>query len=81
MMVASMRTFPMLLLLACAFTAHAGTMLEMQASGVDVRLRGISAVDVNTAWASGQKGTVLRTVDGGEQWQAVQVQRLLARLA
>ncbi len=40
----------------------------MQASGADVRLRGISAVDGRVAWASGQKGTVLRTVDGGTHW-------------
>jgi photosystem II stability/assembly factor-like uncharacterized protein len=39
-----------------------------------VRLRGISAVDANTAWASGQKGTVLRTVDGGVHWQVMHVQ-------
>ncbi len=60
-------------LLACACTAQAGTVLQMQDSGVDVRLRGISAVDANIAWASGQKGTVLRTVDGGVQWQAMYV--------
>ena len=62
------------LLLAGACAAQAGTALQVQDSGVDVRLRGISAVDANTAWASGQKGTVLRTVDGGELWQAMHVE-------
>ncbi|MEO6155711.1 MAG: hypothetical protein ABIP16_08290 [Thermomonas sp.] len=60
-------------LLAGAYTAHAGTTLQLQDTGVDVRLRGISAVDAHIAWASGQKGTVLRTVDGGAQWQAMHV--------
>lgn len=44
-----------------------------QDSGVGVRLRGISAVDANVAWASGREGTVLRTVDGGAHWQAMRV--------
>lgn len=44
-----------------------------QNSGVDVQLRGISAVSHNVAWASGAKGTVLRTVDGGEHWEQVSV--------
>jgi photosystem II stability/assembly factor-like uncharacterized protein len=48
--------------------------LQQQDSGVDVRLRGISAVDANVAWASGQKGSVLRTVDGGAHWQAMHVE-------
>lgn len=63
----------MALLLVGTCAAQAGTALQVQDSGVDVRLRGISAVDAKTAWASGQKGTVLRTVDGGAQWQALHV--------
>ena len=47
--------------------------LETQDSGVTVRLRGISAVDGNIAWASGREGTVLRTVDGGAHWINVSV--------
>ncbi len=44
-----------------------------QDSGVKVRLRGISAVSADIAWASGGEGTVLRTIDGGKQWQAIKV--------
>lgn len=44
-----------------------------QDSGVTVRLRGISAVSADVAWASGREGTVLRTVDGGAHWQAMRV--------
>ena len=38
---------------------------EPQSSGVTVRLRGVSAVSSEVAWASGAEGTVLRTTDGG----------------
>jgi photosystem II stability/assembly factor-like uncharacterized protein len=44
-----------------------------QTSGVTVRLRGVSAVSSDVAWASGADGTVLRTVDGGRSWQARRV--------
>jgi imidazolonepropionase-like amidohydrolase/photosystem II stability/assembly factor-like uncharacterized protein len=40
-----------------------------QSSGVTVRLRGISAVNENVAWASGAAGTIVRTADGGATWQ------------
>lgn len=53
--------------------AAAPATLEAQASGVKVRLRGISAADARVAWASGREGTVLRTVDGGATWQAMRV--------
>lgn len=40
-----------------------------QASGVAGRLRGVSAVDDNVAWASGAGNAVLRTADGGASWR------------
>src|ERR1043165_6004247 len=42
-----------------------------QNSRTDVPLRGISAVSDKVAWASGTRGTVLRTVDGGTTWQTL----------
>jgi len=53
--------------------ALAEVRLVPQESGVNVRLRGISAVSSDIAWASGREGTVLRTVDGGKHWQAMKV--------
>jgi photosystem II stability/assembly factor-like uncharacterized protein len=43
---------------------------ESQISGTTVRLRGVSAVSEMVAWASGDKGTYARTVDGGKTWAA-----------
>ena len=61
------------LLAGLLFASSARAGVQAQQSGTDVRLRGVSAVDASVAWASGQKGTVLRTVDGGVHWQAVPV--------
>jgi photosystem II stability/assembly factor-like uncharacterized protein len=46
---------------------------NVQTSGTTASLRGISVVDDRTAWASGSKGTVLRTVDGGTTWTAMTI--------
>lgn len=35
--------------------------------------RGLSVVDELVVWASGSQGTVLRTVDAGENWNVYQV--------
>jgi photosystem II stability/assembly factor-like uncharacterized protein len=65
-----------LLVLAALLTAPAGagaTSLSWRPSptGTDAQLRGLSAVSRHVAWASGARGTVLRTVDGGRSWQQV----------
>jgi photosystem II stability/assembly factor-like uncharacterized protein len=44
-----------------------------QTSGVTARLRGVSAVNEQVAWASGANSTVLRTTDGGSTWQKLNV--------
>ncbi len=41
---------------------------RVQRSGTEASLRGVSAIDDKTAWASGSKGTILLTTDGGETW-------------
>lgn len=65
-----------LLVLATFLTApnNAGaTSLTWQQTptGTTAQLRGFSAVSRHVAWASGARGTVLRTVDGGRSWQQV----------
>lgn len=52
------------------FTHSSAQRLSPQTSATDVRLRGVSAVDANVGWASGEKGTYLRTTDGGRTWRA-----------
>ena len=42
----------------------------MEKSGTTAGLRGIHAVGGGVAWASGTEGTVLRTEDGGYEWQS-----------
>jgi photosystem II stability/assembly factor-like uncharacterized protein len=43
---------------------------EPQASGTKARLRGLSVVSREVAWAGGNRGTCLRTIDGGKTWVA-----------
>lgn len=44
-----------------------------QQSGTHSSLRGVSAVSARIAWATGTKGTVLRTTDSGLHWLPSQV--------
>jgi photosystem II stability/assembly factor-like uncharacterized protein len=57
-------------LLTVLLPAHAQAQWIMQTSGTSVRLRGVSAVSGQVAWASGDKGTYARTTDGGKTWRA-----------
>ncbi|WP_291419373.1 oxidoreductase [Actinophytocola sp.] len=44
---------------------------RLSPTGTDAQLRGLSVVSRHVAWASGARGTVLRTVDGGRTWKQV----------
>src|SRR5215218_1022646 len=41
---------------------------KAQSSPTDAELRGLSVVSASVVWASGQRGTVVHTLDGGEHW-------------
>jgi len=41
---------------------------QAQSSPTDAELRGLSVVSPSVVWASGQRGTVLHTLDGGQHW-------------
>lgn len=60
--------FALIVFVLCADAANA--QWTTQASGTSVRLRGVSAVNSSVAWASGDKGTFARTVDGGATWRS-----------
>ncbi|HEV7680757.1 MAG TPA: hypothetical protein VGO68_01445 [Pyrinomonadaceae bacterium] len=61
------------LLLLFATILFAPTQWELQTSGVQSRLRGVSAVSSRVAWASGADSTVLRTTNGGATWNKLTV--------
>jgi photosystem II stability/assembly factor-like uncharacterized protein len=56
-------------LVAGAQTAGQSGPWELEVSGSTAGLRGIHAVGGGVVWASGTDGTVLRSEDGGYEWQ------------
>ena len=60
-------------LLIIATILFAAPHWTLQSSGVTARLRGVSAVNEQVAFASGSGSTVLRTIDGGGTWQKLTV--------
>jgi len=61
--------FAMFFLAASVFAQN----LTILKSNTTENLRGISVLANQVAWASGTHGTYLRTIDGGNSWQAAQV--------
>ncbi|MFN9718562.1 MAG: oxidoreductase, partial [Planctomycetota bacterium] len=60
-----------LLLIFHESAGKAGEFWQLHSSGSTVSLRGISAVSESCCWASGARGTVLRTIDRGRTWTSV----------
>jgi photosystem II stability/assembly factor-like uncharacterized protein len=62
-----------LVVTSLAIASGGGTTLSWQLTptGSTARLRGLSAIDRNVAWASGSAGTVLRTVNRGATFSSV----------
>ncbi|HEY0453041.1 oxidoreductase [Actinophytocola sp.] len=66
-----------LLVLAALVVAPTGTAgadplsWRLTPTGTDAQLRGLSVISRQVAWASGARGTVLRTLDGGRTWARV----------
>jgi len=52
------------------FARDAGIQWQQQASNTTADFRGLCAVSATVAWASGTRGTVARTIDGGKTWSA-----------
>jgi photosystem II stability/assembly factor-like uncharacterized protein len=61
-------------LLTLAIAAPATAQWTTQPSGTKARLRGLSVLSGEVAWASGTQGTVVRTTDGGVTWRARNVE-------
>ncbi|MGQ0646208.1 MAG: peptidylprolyl isomerase [Gemmatimonadaceae bacterium] len=63
---------PRLLLVTAALALPASSAFaqwKALASGTTASLRGLSVVDAQTVWASGSRGTVIHSSDGGETWR------------
>jgi photosystem II stability/assembly factor-like uncharacterized protein len=57
---------------SCGPEAGGGNLLGWvkQESGTTENLESVDAIDANAAWACGWSGTILKTVDGGDNWVA-----------
>ncbi len=64
-----MRPIIVLLIVLCS-GSETIAQWTVQVSGTKARLRGLSVVSGEVAWAGGTGGTFLRTIDGGKTWQA-----------
>ena len=64
----SLRAFLLLLVSVLAISTSASAQWQAQTSPTDVELRGLSVVSPSVVWASGQRGTVVSTGDGGAHW-------------
>ncbi len=62
-----------LVVTSTAAAQRAGPRLEPQTSGTTARLQAISVVSPTVIWASGARGTFVRTIDGGKTWRAATV--------
>lgn len=65
---------PIRLIAVCfLLTTTVAAQWQKQFINTDASFRGLSAVNQNVAWVSGTKGTVGRTIDGGETWEVIRV--------
>jgi photosystem II stability/assembly factor-like uncharacterized protein len=62
-----------LVLTSAASAQRTGPRLESQTSGTTARLQAIAIVSPTVVWASGARGTYVRTTDGGKTWHAAVV--------
>lgn len=65
------RSFLVLLLLLLAGVSEAQWVKRNVAT--DASFRGLSVVNRSVVWASGTRGTVIRTTDGGKSWDLINV--------
>ena len=62
------RAFILFIACAIAGSTPVSAQWQPQSSPTDAELRGLSVVSASVVWASGQRGTVLHTLDGGAHW-------------
>jgi len=65
-----MKTFILSLFCIICFTGNTFAQWTEQSSGITTALYSVSAVDNYVAWACGENGVVLRTINSGDNWTA-----------
>lgn len=56
-----------------ALSAVSQAQWKMLDAGADASFRGLDVVSEKVVWASGTGGTVIRSIDGGENWKAFKI--------
>ena len=62
-----------LILLSLLFVSTAFAQWQKYDVGTDASFRGLDVVSEKVVWASGTGGTVVRTIDGGKNWDVIKV--------
>lgn len=68
-----MSIFPKVLLAVVMFAGVGFGQWVKQSVATEASFRGLSVVNKNVIWASGTGGTVIRTTDGGKNWDVIAV--------
>ena len=63
-----MKAIILFLICVFCFTSNSFAQWTEQSSGITSPLYSVSAVDNNVAWACGENGVVLRTINSGVNW-------------
>lgn len=63
------RTLPLVVACVLACVSSASAQWTLQRSDTDAEFRGLAAVSPMVVWASGTRGRVARTTDGGATWR------------
>ncbi len=68
-----MKQLAIIILIFSAVVSTAQAQWTKQTINTDAAFRGLSAVNDKICWVSGTKGMVGRTIDGGKNWEALEV--------
>ncbi len=68
-----MKNLVIIILILGAFVSTAQAQWTKQTINTEAAFRGLFAVNNKVCWVSGTKGTVGRTVDGGKNWEVIQI--------
>jgi photosystem II stability/assembly factor-like uncharacterized protein len=66
--------YTFLLIAILFFISNADAQWQKVDVKTDAGFRGLDVVSENVIWASGTNGTVIRTIDGGENWDVIKVE-------